>query len=293
MKLICVGDAMLDVVVRYRGTINTNSDTPSEISIQSGGAGANTAAWAARIGLDVTFVGRVGDDFAGQSFLSELRRSSVNFGDIVTSGLNTGTVAVLVDANGERTMFPSIGANSSLTDEDFPNPDHGALFVSGYSLFNKEISETVSQAMLRTRKLGLPIFLDPASTGILKQFELSDIYRLISQSDFLFLNEEESSFLTSQSEVESSLDFLLEYVNCVAIKCGAKGSIGKIRGGKAISISALPAKVVDTTGAGDAFAAGFISNWLNSADLESSLKAGAALAAQCVANIGARPSVIA
>ena len=293
MKLICVGDAMLDVVVRYRGAINTNSDTPSEISIQSGGAGANTAAWAARMGLDVTFVGRVGDDFAGQTFLSDLKRSSVKFGDIVTPEVNTGTVAVLVDASGERTMFPYIGANSSLTCEDFPNPDHGALFVSGYSLFNKEISETVSQAMRRTRKLGLPIFLDPASTGILKQFELNDIYRLISQSDFLLLNEEESLFLTSKLDMESSLDFLLEYVSGVAIKCGANGSIGKIRGGKAISITALPATVVDTTGAGDAFAAGFIANWLNSADLKSSLNAGAALAAQCVANSGARPSVIA
>jgi len=107
----------------------------------------------------------------------------------------------------------------------------------------------------------------------------------------LFMNEEEATFLTGHTQLEPALDALLESSPMAIIKCGSEGAIGKSHGGDVIKISALPALVVDTTGAGDSFAGGFIAEWLNNPELKLCMEAGAIAAAQCVSIVGARPHV--
>jgi sugar/nucleoside kinase (ribokinase family) len=277
MKLICVGDAMIDVIVKYQGDIQFNSDTSSNITILSGGAAANTSVWAARLGINTTFIGHVGDDLIGKSFIAELRNQSVNVANIEAKGFNTGTVVVLVDGNGERTMFPSRGANSLLSISDFSLTDFDALYLSGYSLLDEETSVTT--------------FLDPASTGLMKRYGREKLLKNIQGVDFLLLNEEEARFLSQSNSVEDMLSFLIGYAKCAVIKLGKDGAKAKVRQGSINSVRALPAHVVDTTGAGDAFAAGFIAGWLTSRDIEKALQSASDVAAKCVANIGARPSV--
>jgi ribokinase len=293
MKLVCIGDAMIDVMVRYQGPINFNSDTPSVISIQNGGAAANTAVWAARSGIDTTFVGRVGDDLAGQTFLEDLKKNQVLHGDISTLGERTGTVVVLVDENGERTMFPSPGANARLSNGDFPNSRFDALYLSGYAYFNPNLTSTIAAFLTSAIANKTPIFFDPASTGIMKNLGRPQVLKLLTNLDFLLLNEEESQYLSEKNSHQSALDFLLDFAKGVVIKLGGAGAIAKLRGGENYSVDAQPVSVVDTTGAGDAFAAGFIADWLLTRKLESSLVAASKLAGECVSNIGARPSVIA
>jgi sugar/nucleoside kinase (ribokinase family) len=107
----------------------------------------------------------------------------------------------------------------------------------------------------------------------------------------LFMNEEEATFLTGHQKLEDALNALLETAPTVIIKCGAEGAIGKSRGGDFVKVSALPTHVIDTTGAGDSFAGGFIAKWLTNPDLAMCMEAGASAAAQCVSIVGARPHV--
>jgi sugar/nucleoside kinase (ribokinase family) len=109
--------------------------------------------------------------------------------------------------------------------------------------------------------------------------------------DVLLLNEEEAIYLTDTSDIEIALDILLKDCSTVVIKRGSHGAIGKSRGGESVSVPAIPTPVVDTTGAGDSFAAGFISYFATKKDLARALMAGAEVAAHCVAIIGARPRV--
>lgn len=291
MKLICVGDAMIDVIVKYHGDIQFNSDTSSNITILSGGAAANTSVWAARLGINTTFIGHVGDDLIGKSFIAELRNQSVNVANIEAKGFSTGTVVVLVDENGERTMFPSRGANSLLSISDFSLTEFDALYLSGYSLLDEETSVTALQILEKAKREELTTFLDPASTGLMKRYGREKLLKNIQGVDFLLLNEEEARFLSQSNSVEDMLSFLISYAKCAVIKLGKDGAKAKVRQGSINSVRALPAHVVDTTGAGDAFAAGFIAGWLSSRDIEKALQSASDIAAKCVANIGARPSV--
>jgi sugar/nucleoside kinase (ribokinase family) len=143
----------------------------------------------------------------------------------------------------------------------------------------------------KIRTANIPIYFDPASVGAMKEIDVHEVKSWLSLFDCLLLNEEEAIYLTSESDLEKALDVLLESCTTVVIKRGSQGAIGKIRGNQSISVDAVHADVVDTTGAGDSFAAGFISEFTQSHDLHRSLSAGAAIAARCVAIIGARPRV--
>jgi sugar/nucleoside kinase (ribokinase family) len=125
----------------------------------------------------------------------------------------------------------------------------------------------------------------------MSQVDIKEIKSWLPLMSALFMNEEEATFLTGFAELESALDALLRASPTAVIKCGSQGSIGKTRGGESIKISAMPTHVVDTTGAGDSFAGGFIARWLDDHDLKTCMEAGAAAAAQCVSIVGARPHV--
>jgi sugar/nucleoside kinase (ribokinase family) len=141
------------------------------------------------------------------------------------------------------------------------------------------------------REANIPIYFDPASVGGMKEVAIDEVKSWLPLMNVLLLNEEEAIYLSGASDIEVALDYLLEQCESVVIKRGSHGAIGKSRGGKSISIPANPAVVADTTGAGDSFAAGFISHFAIHKDLNRALVAGAEIAAQCVAIIGARPRV--
>jgi sugar/nucleoside kinase (ribokinase family) len=109
--------------------------------------------------------------------------------------------------------------------------------------------------------------------------------------DAIILNEEEAQFLTGLSNPVEAASDLLTFAPAVVIKRGANGALGQYRNGPLIQVPAQPTTVVNTTGAGDAFAAGFIQIWAANGELQDALESGANLAAQCVALIGSRPLV--
>jgi len=295
INVLCIGDVMLDVIARINVSpqkINFGSDTASRISTSSGGAAGNVAAWLTRTDARSTIVSHVGDDPAGAAIVAEFDALGVDHGDLVIPGETSGVVVVLVDSSGERTMFPDKGANSRLTAQDLPDLNSfQAVYISGYALLNPLARDGVLAMIEKIKADGLPIYFDPASVGAMKDVADKELHNWFSMMDVLFLNEEESIYLTGSVDIERALNYLLDFSQVVVIKRGSAGAIAKARGFDSISLPAFAATVVDTTGAGDSFAAGFIASYSKNHDLTAALQAGGELAAGCVAIVGGRPRV--
>lgn len=295
INVLCIGDVMLDVIARINVSpqkINYGSDTASRISTSSGGAAGNVAAWLTRTGVLSTIVSHVGDDPAGAAIISEFDALGVSHSNLTIAGESSGVVVVLVDSSGERTMFPDKGANSRLSAVDLPElGQFQAVYISGYALLNPLARDGVLSMIAHIKEAGLPIYFDPASVGAMKDVADKELQTWFSLMDILFLNEEESIYLTGSIDIERALDFLLSFVEVVIIKRGSAGAIGKVRGYDSISVPAIARSIVDTTGAGDSFAAGFIASYSQKHDLTAAIQAGSELAADCVAIVGARPRV--
>jgi sugar/nucleoside kinase (ribokinase family) len=295
INVLCIGDVMLDVIARINVSpqkINFGSDTASRISTSSGGAAGNVAAWLTRTDARSTIVSHVGDDPAGAAIVAEFDALGVSHGDLVIPGETSGVVVVLVDSSGERTMFPDKGANSRLTAQDLPDLNSfQAIYISGYALLNPLARDGVLAMIEKIKEDSLPIYFDPASVGAMKDVADKELHNWFSMMDVLFVNEEESIYLTGSVDIERALNYLLDFSQVVVIKRGSAGAIAKARGFDSISLPAFAATVVDTTGAGDSFAAGFIASYSKNHDLTAALQAGGELAAGCVAIVGGRPRV--
>ena len=140
----------------------------------------------------------------------------------------------------------------------------------------------------KVKRAKLPIFLDPTTTGAMKSVAKEEILKWVALMDGVLLNNEEARYLGGSDDIEEAEENLQKLTPMVVIKLGSRGAMA-INKGQFVKVPAVTTNVVDTTGAGDSFAAGFIPKWLQSGDLELSLNAGAALAAKCVATVGARP----
>jgi sugar/nucleoside kinase (ribokinase family) len=294
-RVLCIGDVMLDVITKIAvmpDKINYGSDTPSKISTHGGGAAGNVASWLTRTDARATIVGHVGDDAAGSALMSEFDALGVHHENLMVDKGSSGVVVVLVDPTGERTMFPDNGANSGLKIGDLPELDgYNAVYLSGYSPLDPLSRPGVLAMITKIKAAGLPIYFDPASVGGMMEVSLDEVKSWIRLMDVILLNEEEAIYLTGETDPEKALEALLQECETVVIKRGSLGAIGKTRGSILVSVPATSTEVVDTTGAGDSFAAGFIAHYTTTKNMQHGLEAGAAVAARCVAIVGARPRV--
>ena len=291
-RFLCIGDAALDVIVKMQTELHVGSDTSSQISMHGGGAAANTATWLADLGHDVYFSCRLGDDAAGRAIASEFDQWGIEYRKEFLTKEKTGVVVVLVNNAGERTMFPDSGANSGIDEKNLP-PLVGfdAAFLSGYSLFNPLSTSGVLRMISMIKAANIPLIFDPASVGTMTAFGRQRVLEILPLMDIALMNDDEARFITATNDLKSALAFLTSLIPMVVIKTGSSGAIGQLLDGAPIETSTEAITAIDTTGAGDAFAAGFIPRWLESNDLMESMKAGNEVARQCVAIIGARPSV--
>jgi len=263
MTLVVLGDVMVDVIARVIGPpapVAHASDTPARVSVMGGGSAANVAAWAAAMGTPVSLVCRVGDDSRGRAAVDELSAAGISVHAEVDRERPTGTCIVLVEAGGERTMLPDPGANDAPLPE-IPVGSH--LHVVGYALLRDGPRASALAAIERARTAGMTVSVDPSSWALIRPGAIPEV-------DLLLPNEREAEVLGERDGM--------------VVKLGAGGARwGTVR------VPAVPVEVVDTTGAGDAFAAGFLGSWLAGADPRGSLEAGCAAAARAVARVGARP----
>ncbi len=278
VRVLCIGNVMVDVIAQLQGDIHYGGDTRAKISTHGGGAAANVATWLAHLGADVHLCARVGTDAYGTSVLAELDSYGVKHSSLIFEG-STGTVIILVSPDGERTMFPDWAINSTLSADDLPPLNFSVALVSGYPLIDPQSRSETAKMLQKLKSSGIPIILDPGTVGALKEVETKDISSWLEYVDLLIMNQEEADFLSP----------LTSEVPITVIKRGKDGATACERGHNPVEVLALPSKVVDTTGAGDAFAAGFINAWASGVDIASSLKAGSETAAIAVATVGARP----
>lgn len=288
-KILCLGDVALDVIAQLKEPINYGNDTASRISTHPGGQAANVATWITRTNNRSVLVARVGNDPVGFALVSDLDKYGVEHKGLMNSGRPSGVVVILVDSNGERTMFPDNGANADLEVSDLPPLDDiDGVFVSGYALLDFRSRETALAMIKKFQEKKIPIFFDPTTTGAMKVVSKSEILNWVSMVDGILLNNEEARYLGESSDLEKAEENLLKRTQLVIIKQGSRGATGVYKDQFA-KVPAVTTNVVDTTGAGDSFAAGFIPKWLETNNLEEALTAGTVLAAKCVSIVGARP----
>jgi sugar/nucleoside kinase (ribokinase family) len=224
--------------------------------------------------------------------MSEFDALGVRHQNLMVDKGSSGVVVVLVDPSGERTMFPDNGANSGLKISDLPDlSEFNAVYLSGYSPLDPLSRPGVLAMIEKIKEAKLPIYFDPASVGGMMEVPLSEVKSWIRLMDVILLNEEEAIYLTGETDPEKAMELLLQECETVVIKRGSQGAMGKARGSILVSVPAQSTEVVDTTGAGDSFAAGFIAHYALTKNMQHGLEAGAAVAARCVAIVGARPRV--
>ena len=288
-RVVVVGDVMVDVVARLVGPVAPGSDSEASVSFGGGGSAANVAAWLAFAGCPAVFVGRVGGDERGVSAAEALRAAGVDARLIVDGEQPTGTCVVLVSPGGERSMLPDPGANSALMPEDVPDSllgPGGHLHITGYSLVRAGPRPAALSAMSRAVEAGMTVSVDPSSAALLSPSFLE----LLDGVGLLLPNAEEAAALTGLADVAAALGALAVRFPEVVVKLGAEGTMwtdgsDELR----VPAVALSGGAVDTTGAGDAFAAGLLAARFGGAAPAEALAAGCALAAQAVVTPGARP----
>ncbi len=290
-RVVVVGDLVYDLLAKVEGSVAFGTDTFTPIRLAAGGSGANAAAWLASLGVEAHFVGRVGDDVFGEFLAEELGRSGVRPHLARDPSLATGKVFVLVDGAGERTMITDRGAGEALSPKDLPErlfgPGH--LHLSGYTLSGGSRRETATRALRLAREAGMTISVDPSSAPLLMQVGSRRFLELTRGADLCFPNLEEGAVLTEVEDPEDVAAGLLAHYSGVVLKLGAEGALYAGADGVRARVPAEPARVVDTTGAGDALCAGFLAAWLSGVPPEEALARGVALGADAVARVGARP----
>jgi ribokinase len=290
MTVLVIGDIVTDVVAVIGGPIAHASDTAASIAVTGGGAGANTAAWLTAAGVNVTLCGVVGDDDAGLARLRELTSIGVKCAIRKTPEAATGAIVVIAERT-ERTMLADRGANLLLTPTDvdaaygaFGSPVH--LHLSGYVLLD-EVSRPAAEHALRVaRERGMTISVDAASAGPLRN--APGFIEWVRGVDVLFANVDEARVLSGLGSSDALAVELSRFVGVAVVKLGSEGALAASHGSVYVT-PAVSAAMVDATGAGDAFAAGFLGAWLESESISSALTAGASLGARAVGVVGARP----
>ena len=288
--VVVVGDVATDVVVVLSGEPAPGSDRPASITTRGGGAGGNVAAHLAQLGTPPQLVGCVGDDPAGLGLADELAATGVRLALRTVPGVSTGTVVCLVETDGQRSMLSDRGANLELAPGDVTLPGRGGhLHLSGYTLLDPRPRTAGLTALRAASAAGCTISVDPASTEPLRHYGVDRFLADTEVATLLLPNEDEARLLAGCADVEGAARALAERYRIVVVKLGADGALWATRD-MLVHRPAHPATVVDTTGAGDAFAAGLLSVWLAAPDVGPAvaLDAGLARAALVVSRPGAR-----
>jgi sugar/nucleoside kinase (ribokinase family) len=266
--IVCTfGDLVLDVVAQLERPLVPGDDAPARTAVGPGGQAANVAAWCAELGARSRLVCKRADDDAGELVSAELRRRGVDVGGPVAAG-RTGVVISIAETGSERTMASDRGVGSTLAvdelDADWFACD--ALHVSGYSLLEEDMAAAAAHAARAARASGARISVDVATWSAIGALG-GDRFRSRLEAlepDLVFGGERE---LDEVGELEANVE--------VVRKLGAEGVVV---GGRVYEPK--PGRVVDSTGAGDALAAGF---------LVGGIELGLEAAARCVAKLGTMP----
>ncbi|AQQ09183.1 putative sugar kinase YdjH [Sedimentisphaera cyanobacteriorum] len=267
-------------------TIVQNLQT--EPAIAAGGSAANTIFALAKLEVAAAFLGKIGRDDTAKKYLDQFQKLKGDLSKFKYCDESaTAKCLSLVTEDGQRTMRTCLGAaaNMAVADidvEDFKGYDHAHF--EGYLLFNKDMAVSALKA---AKQVGCSVSLDLGSFEVVKAAggELSDILR--DYVDIVFANEDEAEAFTGDPDLESALEDLGKLCDVAVVKLGAKGAMLLDETGKAVVGAGEAEVVVDTTGAGDYWAAGFLYGYLNGLPLKECGELGSLIGAEVVQHLGA------
>jgi sugar/nucleoside kinase (ribokinase family) len=276
-QLVTLGDVLLDVIVRLEQPLASGDDVRAQTRTGAGGQAANVAAWAAALGATARCIAKRGDDPAGELVAAQLTALGVELVGPVVTG-STGVVVSLVEADGDRSLASDRGVAPTLAPEELDPAwlECDVLHLSGYALLREPVSHAALLAATIARRRGSRISVDVAAWTEIRAYGPVQFRELLDTiaPDILFATEAEwemlgGAYLTAPTGV---------------IKRGARGCIVVTEDAR-LDLAPVEADVVDTTGAGDALAAGF----LLGGSLEDAARRGLDAAARCVARVGSMP----
>ena len=277
MRIATLGDVMLDVIVRLEEPLAPGGDVRAATRAGAGGQAANVAAWAVSLGAEACCIAKRGDDATGELVAHELAARGVELLGPVVAGA-TGVVVSIVGGDGERSLASDRGVAPSLEPSELDAGwlDCDVLHLSGYALLREPVSDAALLAATIARERGARVSVDVAAWTEIRAFGPVRFRELIDvvAPDVLFATEAEwemlgGAYLSAPTGV---------------IKRGPRG-VTIVTEDARLDLSPVDGEVVDTTGAGDAFAAGF----LLGGSLEDAARRGLDAAARCVATVGSLP----
>ncbi len=256
--------------------------------IHSGGSCANRVAVLGLLGADCSFCGQIGDDEFGRIYARELVDACGRHSLQTAQVGNTGKCLSLISADAERTLVTDLGAAVRLADiGGFADTirQSRVLHVTGYLFLGEPMRGAALQALDFAKQAGVPVSLDvadPFVIGVVKDL-MWDVVR--DYADLVFLNEEEAAAMTGLDS-EQGLEMLAPHVDTVVVKLGRRGSL-VAKGDQRLMVPVYEAQAVDTTGAGDCYAAGFLYGWTQGWSTEKCGELGSRIAALTVQQVGA------
>ena len=305
-KVLGIGNALVDILTRIdtdnilnelglpKGSMQLVDDKTSakvakalekfDNSMAPGGSAANTIHGLAKCGVETGFIGFTGNDKVGKFFDDAMK--SVGVKPIMFHGdVPSGIAQAIISPDGERTFATHLGAavllsDSHLTSDIFKGWDY--CYVEGYLIANRQLFK---RAIELAKEAGCKVVLDLASYNVVED-NRDFLLALLPQIDIVFANEEEAKALT-HSTPEEALEFIAKNCEIAVVKVGSKGSFIK-RGGEIAQVGVNKVNVIDTTGAGDLYAAGFLAGLINGFDLKRSGELGTCLAGNVIQNLGAK-----
>jgi len=289
-ETISLGDAAVDLVASVPERPRSGGD--SEISVlerHPGGSAANFAVAMARLGTSSGLISKVGYDEAGEFLCNDLKREDVDVSYLKQEDGTTGTIIVIVDRRGQRTMLSFRGVNVRLLPEEIPREyiaDSKLLHVSGYSLIHAPQRDAALTAMRYAKEANVRISLDPSPlVHLAARKVLAETLGLV---DVLLPNEAEAKYLSRKKNIRNAGRSLLEKgASTVAMKLGPKGCL-VMNEHDELRVPAFNVETIDTTGAGDAYNAAFLAGHLRGWTLKRSARFANAAAALKTMKGGAR-----
>ncbi|MCS5720570.1 PfkB family carbohydrate kinase [Herbiconiux sp. CPCC 203407] len=299
--VVVFGDVIDDVIVTPAHEIRPDTDTTASIERRPGGSAANAAAWFAHLGERTDFFGRVGVAEVEQH-AALLEQHGVRAHLVGDPERPTGTIVIILEQDRTRTMLTERGANALTSGADLDRALIGPgthLHFTAYTIFSEALdgsdpAERYSLLIREMQAAGATVSVNPGSAGFIADHGAGRLRAAMAGADVLIPNLDEGRMLTGRHEPDAVVEALLAEHPLVALTLGRDGVLAARRSGERVRVPALQLTPVDTTGAGDAFSAGFVcglrsTGGVQHGDLRAAAEAGVRTAAEAVGRVGARP----
>lgn len=271
------------------------ADMPPAIEI-SGGSAANTAAGLASLGASVSFIGKVADDELGEVFAHDIRAAGVAFDSAAATGPDalpgTARCLICVTPDAQRTMNTSLGVAGQMHRADIDLslvPSARVVYVEGY-LWDEPVAKDALRAVMDAASGSSTPVAFTLSDGFCVDRHRAEFLELVEHHiDILFANEDEIRSLYEVDDFEDAARLVAGHCAIACLTRSEAGSVVISADGQRVDVPAAATDLVDTTGAGDLYAAGFLAGWVRGADLATSGRMASIVAAEAISHLGARP----